>query len=142
SSYRTKPEVFLRATGDNGFAPTGAVVHPQTGDLYVSIGGRGTRGAVYRIRHTAGFAKRKSEEGRARVAPRSLDWHDNLREVLPRQAAGDAGERRRALELLTRHHEHFDAALLTQATLANLDHADRLVRQATGRLALRLDVQS
>ena len=39
-----------------GFAPTACVVHPQTGDLYVSIGGRGTRGAVYRIRYPQGLA--------------------------------------------------------------------------------------
>ncbi|MGH7223630.1 MAG: DUF7133 domain-containing protein, partial [Gemmataceae bacterium] len=56
SSYVARPEVFLQATGDNGFAPTAAAVHPLTGDLYVSIGGRGTRGAVYRIRYTKGRA--------------------------------------------------------------------------------------
>jgi putative heme-binding domain-containing protein len=139
SSYRTKPEVFLRATGDNGFAPTGAVVHPKTGDLYVSIGGRGTRGAVYRIRHTAGFAKRTTEAAKPRCSPRSLDHHDDL----PRQATGDdALQRRRALELLTRHRDHLDSAVLKQAALANLDHDDRLLRQAAGRLALRLDEKS
>ena len=36
-------------------APTAAAVHPKTGDLYVSSGGRGTRGAVYRLRYDAGF---------------------------------------------------------------------------------------
>ena len=44
-----QPRVFLEATGSEGFAPTDLCVHPATGDLYVSIGGRGTRGAVYRI---------------------------------------------------------------------------------------------
>ncbi len=42
---------FLESTGDNGFAPTGLAVHPKSGELYVSIGGRGTRGAVYRVRY-------------------------------------------------------------------------------------------
>jgi putative heme-binding domain-containing protein len=46
---------FLRAEAGHGFAPTAAAVHPNTGDLYVSTGGRGTCGAVYRIRHEAGF---------------------------------------------------------------------------------------
>ncbi len=55
STYTGEPERFLEATGDTGFAPTGLAVHPQTGDLYVSIGGRGTRGAVYRIRYPAGL---------------------------------------------------------------------------------------
>lgn len=42
-------ELFLEPTGESGFAPTGLAVHPETGDLYVSIGGRGTRGGIYRI---------------------------------------------------------------------------------------------
>jgi glucose/arabinose dehydrogenase len=33
SSYVCKKQVFLEAVGDNGFAPTAAVVHPITGDL-------------------------------------------------------------------------------------------------------------
>jgi len=40
---------FMTATGQNGFAPTDAEVGPD-GSLFVSIGGRGTRGGVYRIR--------------------------------------------------------------------------------------------
>ena len=47
-----KPQPFLSVAGENGFAPTGLAVHPKTGDLFVSIGGRGTRGAVYRVTHT------------------------------------------------------------------------------------------
>ncbi len=43
------PAVFLEAGGDNGFAPTAMAVHPATGELFVSIGGRGTRGGVYRV---------------------------------------------------------------------------------------------
>src|SRR5262245_52123293 len=51
SSYaRAEPEVFLEPTGTNGFAPTAARVAPD-GSLFVSIGGRGTRGAVYRIEY-------------------------------------------------------------------------------------------
>lgn len=50
SSYKAKPEVFLEPIGSNGFAPTDACVAPD-GSLFVSIGGRGTRGAVYRIEY-------------------------------------------------------------------------------------------
>ncbi|HMP15654.1 MAG TPA: c-type cytochrome [Gemmatales bacterium] len=39
----------------HGFAPTSAAIHPKTGDLYVASGGRGIAGAIYRIRHDAGF---------------------------------------------------------------------------------------
>src|SRR5262249_18306201 len=45
STYKASSEVFLEAVGDNGFAPTAAAVDPITGALYLSIGGRGTRGA-------------------------------------------------------------------------------------------------
>ncbi len=41
---------FLEPGAGDGFAPTSAAVNRQTGDIFVSIGGRGTRGAVYRIR--------------------------------------------------------------------------------------------
>lgn len=42
------PEVFIEPMGTQGFAPTDLAVSPD-GALYVSIGGRKTRGAVYRI---------------------------------------------------------------------------------------------
>jgi putative heme-binding domain-containing protein len=51
SSYKpVKPEVFLESTGGNGFAPTAACVGPD-GSLFISVGGRGTRGAVYRVEY-------------------------------------------------------------------------------------------
>ncbi|MEZ6045505.1 MAG: hypothetical protein R3C11_07970 [Planctomycetaceae bacterium] len=48
SSYVSEPELFLTARGNFGFAPTDAEVGPD-GALYVAIGGRGTRGTVFRI---------------------------------------------------------------------------------------------
>ena len=47
-------ETFLEPTGNLGFAPSDLAVHPVTGDLFVSVGGRGTRGAVYRISYPDG----------------------------------------------------------------------------------------
>jgi putative membrane-bound dehydrogenase-like protein len=44
-----KPIDFLTATGDFGFAPTDLCVAPD-GSLFVSVGGRGTKGGVYRVR--------------------------------------------------------------------------------------------
>jgi putative heme-binding domain-containing protein len=64
-------EAFLSSVGDNGFAPTAAAIHPHTGDLFVSTGGRGTRGAVYRIRYPDGLARAKSDRER-QIAPRGL----------------------------------------------------------------------
>ena len=70
SSYSGKHEIFLEATGTSGFAPTAVAVHPQTGELFVSIGGRGTRGGVYRISHEKADANPKPLP----MAKRSLDF--------------------------------------------------------------------
>lgn len=51
STYRGEPEVFLQATGNQGFAITSMEVGPE-GDIFVTIGGRGTSGGIYRIRYT------------------------------------------------------------------------------------------
>lgn len=59
SYQRCKYETFLQPNGNLGFAPSDLAVHPVTGDLFVSVGGRGTRGSVYRISYPAG---RKSAE--------------------------------------------------------------------------------
>lgn len=54
STVAGKPERFLEPAAGSGFAPTALAVHPTTGELFVSIGGRGTRGGVYRIRYEGG----------------------------------------------------------------------------------------
>jgi putative membrane-bound dehydrogenase-like protein len=83
AAYVSRPRVFLESVGNHGFAPTDLAVHPTTGDLFISIGGRGTRGAVYRVRCSAGqreftpaelasFAPRRTSAGRA-AARRDLD---------------------------------------------------------------------
>lgn len=48
SVLASDPVEFATGSGQYGFAPTDAAVSPD-GDLYVSIGGRGTRGGVFRI---------------------------------------------------------------------------------------------
>lgn len=69
ASYTSVPRVFLEAVGENGFAPTGMAVHSKTGDLFVSIGGRGTRGAVYRVRYPRGMTKDlAAEASKMRIA--------------------------------------------------------------------------
>ncbi len=141
ASYTSKPRVFLEATGENGFAPTGLVVHPATGDLYVSIGGRGTRGAVYRVRYPKGVRKFTEEEiARMQPRPRSLDWRDGAVGELLRQATeGDAPARLRALQAVRRHRERPKDDVLLRAVTANWDHPDRSVRQEAARLVATLD---
>lgn len=48
ATWQTSMEIFLNPAGDEGFAPVGLEVGPA-GELFVAIGGRGTRGSVYRI---------------------------------------------------------------------------------------------
>lgn len=50
AAFKATTEEFMTGVGQFGFAPTDAAVGPD-GSLYVSIGGRGTRGGVYRIQH-------------------------------------------------------------------------------------------
>ncbi|WP_397569608.1 hypothetical protein [Schlesneria sp. T3-172] len=50
-TWSSDPELFMAGTGQNGFAPTDVEIG-QDGSLFVCVGGRGTRGAVYRIRST------------------------------------------------------------------------------------------
>ena len=58
SSYKSHKEIFLQTTGEVGFAPVDLAVGPQ-GEMYVAIGGRGTRGSVFCVRYTG---KLKPEE--------------------------------------------------------------------------------
>jgi putative heme-binding domain-containing protein len=136
SSYTARPEVFLQATGDNGFAPTAAAVHPVTGDLYVAIGGRGTRGAVYRIRYPKGLpAVKDADVARLQPAARSLDRQPNARTAWIKQALGsDPHARRRALELIRRHRDRFTSEQLADVIRSNSTQDDRGLRQTTAAL--------
>jgi putative membrane-bound dehydrogenase-like protein len=139
SSYTCDKEVFLEATGDNGFAPTAAAVHPETGDLFVSIGGRGTRGAVYRIRYSKGL-EAASAAAAAHMQPksRSLDWPGAGAPILQQCMANDLLERLRGLNSLRRHHTLLTAEQLLTAIRANWHQTDRYVRQATAGLIATL----
>jgi putative membrane-bound dehydrogenase-like protein len=53
SGYDTAPEIFLEPIGQHGFAPSDVCVATD-GALLISIGGRRTRGGVYRIQYVAG----------------------------------------------------------------------------------------
>ena len=140
STYRSDPETFIEPVGGNGFAPTDVVVHPETGDLFVSIGGRGARGAVYRIRHGEGSnAIDPGAVAKPSSKPMSLEWEPSLSRALPRQATeGSALERRRALEAIRRFRPEFDEQSLGSIVRSNWDHDDRYVRLAAARLMAEL----
>src|ERR1700722_8394442 len=50
AGWRAESAPFLTPKGEFGFAPTDIEVGPD-GCLYISVGGRGTRGAVYRVEY-------------------------------------------------------------------------------------------
>ncbi|MGZ0167880.1 MAG: PVC-type heme-binding CxxCH protein, partial [Planctomycetales bacterium] len=80
AAFTATTEEFMTGVGQFGFAPTDAAVGPD-GSLYVSIGGRGTRGGVYRIRHVASGSP-SSKEARSvseGIAPSNKfeDWPGN-----------------------------------------------------------------
>lgn len=142
SSWTTKPIEFMTAVGEHGFAPTDAEVGPD-GSLFVCVGGRGTRGAVYRIRKTS-----KEPERLAAIpsqattlaekltlcltAPQPLSsWSRMCWEPLAKQlkapamieAALDASrspaERVRAIEILTEKFHGLDSDMLTRLADSN-----------------------
>jgi len=134
STYAGKPEPFLEAVGESGFAPTALAVHPKTGELFVSIGGRGTRGAVYRITHDRG--------GPAAVLPmaeRSLEWNEaDGKRWLTEAVGGDAMTRRHALDMMLRWRDKLGwGQFLGDAVKPNLSHDDALLRAAAGRFAVQ-----
>jgi putative membrane-bound dehydrogenase-like protein len=134
SSYQGETKVFAEAVGENGFAPTAIVVHPQTGDLYVSIGGRGTRGAVYRIRYLSP-KRQQGTTGLAGASGSGLEWQPGDAEELARGiVSADALQRRRALNRIYRHHTRLPPRLVVDAIAANAGHEDRYICQAVARL--------
>ncbi|MDY3551321.1 c-type cytochrome [Gemmata sp. JC717] len=147
STYEGKPEVFAEATGTSGFAPTALAVHPRTGELFVSIGGRGTRGGVYRITFDQGGTNPKPLPMARRTLDHSKDgdalW---LRDAAPSPRRPDPPpdeprRRREALELLLRHRDKLDRGEeLIDAVKANLASHDPLVRAAAARAAVALTI--
>ena len=156
STWSTEPELFMSGTGQNGFAPTDVEIGPD-GSLYVCVGGRGTRGGVYRIRYNgqdvpATEAKPTPpvtpEEKLARVlhAPQPLsswsraEWKPLATGLGPgpfRNAALDSAQlpehRVRAIEVLVEMFQGIDLELLNE--LLSSDSAEVRARAiwAAGR---------
>jgi putative heme-binding domain-containing protein len=121
-----KGEVFLEPTGTEGFAPTDIAVAPD-GALILSIGGRRTRGAVFRIEAEKPLAAPKLDGIREILAaPQPLDaWSRARWEPPARELGSDAferatfnrelptAERIRAIEIMTEMFEGLSRQRLT-----------------------------
>ena len=93
ATWTAEPEDFLTAAGGNGFAPTDVEVGPD-GCLYVSVGGRGTRGSVYQVRWIS--AELECPSGRSddsRRAVGGLSPGETAVEQLVSKSVDAAGER-------------------------------------------------
>jgi putative membrane-bound dehydrogenase-like protein len=143
ATYSGRSEVFLESVGTTGFAPTDAAVHPASGDLYLSVGGRGTRGAVYRVRYVGQTESTSTlPPTPIGIRPRSLDWHAGLdKELLEAATAGDDPARLAALIALRRHRDRLAPGDVPSAIAANWNHSDRLIRRAAADLIATLDAQ-
>lgn len=129
SSYSSpaKAEIFLETTGETGFAPVDLAVG-KGGELYVAIGGRRTRGSVFRISYE-GHASDSINSGRPDpltailAAPQPMSaWSRAAWEPLVRSMSRDKfitalGDRRRsieerirAVEIITEFFSGFDAS--------------------------------
>lgn len=141
STWKAEPTEFLSAVGQVGFAPTDIEVGPQ-GEMYVCVGGRGTRGAVYCIRPKHNNPKNKAWPGGSGApdiareqlivclqAPQPLSsWSRRIWEPLAQKltsgpfiaAAMDeslsTAERIRAIEILTEKFNGIDRDLAAQLT--------------------------
>ncbi|MDB5390064.1 MAG: Cytochrome c, partial [Planctomycetaceae bacterium] len=129
--WQTAPIDFIQAKGEFGFAPTDCEIGPD-GSLYVSVGGRGTRGGVYRITHPEGLKAWLEQQKMASkdkltmclTAPQPLSswsraqWEPLAKELGREELAkaainGElpAASRIRAIEILTEKFGGLDAAM-------------------------------
>ena len=125
ATYASPPhaEVFLETTGEVGFAPVDLAVGPE-GDLFIAIGGRRTRGSVFRVQWVGDAEQRSEVDGQRSEVRNSLSevlsapqpltaWSRTRWEPLARLAGREAivaalhdrerpiHERIRAVEVLT-----------------------------------------
>lgn len=142
STWQSKPVTFMTGVGEYGFAPTDVAVGPD-GSLFVSVGGRGTRGGVFRVRYVAKAASfrasrngteagsfghgRKSKLDECLGAPQPLSsWSrakwEPLAKSLGKQKLQNAvldetrsdATRIRAIEILTERMGGLDTSILTK----------------------------
>ena len=147
SIYKSEPEPFITAIGQHGFAPTDAAVAPD-GSLYISVGGRGTRGGVYRIRYKDPQlpATASDDLTRCLAAPQPLSsWSrkqwEPLAQTLGKQKLTQAAlnadrptaERIRAVEILTEKMGGLDTKTAHQLITENTPTISARVAWSLGR---------
>jgi len=148
STFNGKSELFMQTTGDLGFAPVDIAVAP-TGDLFVAVGGRRTRGGVFRIRYLDSAAKpvkeaKSSDEtssvlgalqplsswSRACWMPRARHLGPKVFEKVLANRNAESNHRIRAVEVLVEIFGGFSSTLAQK--LSEQDEPEVLARVAWG----------
>ncbi|HEV3025089.1 MAG TPA: hypothetical protein VGX76_21610, partial [Pirellulales bacterium] len=128
----SKLEIFMETTGDVGFAPCDLAVGPQ-GELFVAIGGRQTRGSVFRVRSTRPLEQPARSPllevlaadqplaswSRARWVPMARKLDKAAFEAALGDESLDAAHRVRAIEVLVELFGGLDEKLASQWANAN-----------------------
>lgn len=148
AGWISEPREFAVGQNQFGFAPTDMEVGPD-GSLYVSVGGRGTRGSVYRISYagavggpqSAGSAVADSElDGvlsarqpntawsRAEWVPRAKKLSADVFRAAAVESVRSVGQRMRAIEILVELYGGLDVA--TGLRLAAAEDAEVRARAA------------
>ncbi len=126
SSFSTNPDIFLEPKGNSGFAPTALDMNPLTGELFVCIGGRGTKGSVFRIRH-------QTNSDSASTLPYRVKRINPEKALITAESSPNLLERRKAIEFL-RFDPTLSAESISKIFSANAYHPDRFIRYATTKL--------
>jgi putative heme-binding domain-containing protein len=161
-----KLELFIQAEGDMGFAPTAMAVQPTTGDLFISIGGRGSRGAVYRVHwnqtapiepadiqeRTESIVNRQTGRLEEHLRPPeelqpkaeyTVEWRDEYLSLLPRRALSPLPleQRLRAVVEIRRYHKRFPGETLTGVVRATWGIDDQRMVAAIADLIAAMPVK-
>ncbi|NOY42596.1 MAG: hypothetical protein GXP26_12275 [Planctomycetes bacterium] len=155
SIWQSQPEKFVTAVGQHGFAPTDAAVAPD-GSLYISVGGRGTRGGVYRIRWKSAEVNtgRPDELTRCLIAPQPLSsWSRHQWEPIAHRVGEKAlfsaavdprrsiPERIRAVEILTEKFTGLDTKTAQQLSTSKSAELRARVAWSLGRSPVKPHTQ-
>ncbi len=142
-------ETFMETTGDVGFAPCDLAVGPE-GDLFVAIGGRRTRGSVFRVSYRGSDKQNQILAARARHQVLGVDqplsswsrarWVPMARDLGAKEFAGalveprvGAAHRVRAIEILVELFGGLDSATATSASQDENESVRARVAWALGR---------
>lgn len=130
------PREFLRTIGETGFAPVDLAVGPE-GDMFVAVGGRGTRGSVFRVSLPKGEKKgsdAESEMSDLLNAPQPLSAWSRRKWTPVAKRLGRAALLEAAVDKERREHERVRAVEIFAESFGGPStvEAGEILRDASG----------